>query len=123
MIGSIVAALAGLCVLLPSASAPCSRPASPACAVRAADDGPTALALVRAIGARDLVLGIIVLLLLAGRNRAALELVLGVSILAAAGDAAAVTSGRSDARGPRLVVHIGGAAALRGVATRTKRRE
>lgn len=72
----------------------------------------TALALIRAVGARDLVLGIIVLLLLAARNRAALELVLGVSILAAAGDAAAVTAGRSDAGPRQLAVHAGGAAAL-----------
>jgi hypothetical protein len=72
----------------------------------------TALALVRAVGARDLVLGIIVLLLLAARNRSALELVLGVSTLAAVGDAVAVSSGRSDAGPEQLGVHVGGAAAL-----------
>jgi len=71
-----------------------------------------ALALVRAVGARDLVLGIIVLLLLAGRNRSALELVLGASILAALGDAAAVSTGRDDAGPRQLAVHAGGAAAL-----------
>jgi peptidoglycan/LPS O-acetylase OafA/YrhL len=71
-----------------------------------------ALALIRAIGARDLVLGIIVLLLLAARNRSALELVLGVSVIAAFGDATAVWTGRRDA-GPReLAVHASGAAAL-----------
>ncbi len=72
----------------------------------------TALALVRAVGARDLVLGIIVLILLAGRNRSALELVLAVSIVAAAGDAAAVRIGRDDAGPRQLGVHVGGAAAL-----------
>jgi hypothetical protein len=71
-----------------------------------------ALALVRAVGARDVVLGIIVLLLLAGRNRSALELVLGVSILAALGDAAAVSTGRDDAGPRQLGIHAGGAAAL-----------
>jgi Domain of unknown function (DUF4267) len=71
-----------------------------------------ALGLVRAVGARDLVLGIIVLILLAGRNRSALELVLGVSSLAAAGDIIAVASGRSDAGPEQLGVHVGGAAAL-----------
>jgi hypothetical protein len=55
---------------------------------------------VRAVGARDLVLGIIVLILLAGRNRSALELVLGVA------------SGRSDAGPEQLGVHVGGAATL-----------
>jgi hypothetical protein len=72
----------------------------------------TALALIRAIGARDLVLGIIVLLLLAGRNRGALELVLAVSVLAALGDAIAVSSGRADAGPRQLAIHIGGAGAL-----------
>ncbi len=72
----------------------------------------TALALVRAIGARDVVLGIIVLSLLAGRNRGALELVLAASILAAAGDAAAVSSGRTDAGPKQLAVHFSGAAGL-----------
>ncbi len=71
-----------------------------------------ALALVRALGARDLVLGIIVLTLLGSRNRSALELVLGVSTLAAAGDAVAVASGRSDAGPQQLGVHIGGAGVL-----------
>ncbi len=71
-----------------------------------------ALALVRAIGARDVVLGIIVLLLLARRNRGALELVLAASILAAAGDAAAVSSGRDDAGPRQLAVHFSGAAGL-----------
>jgi len=72
----------------------------------------TALALIRAIGARDIVLGIILLLLLATRNRAALEIVLGVSVIAALGDATAVVTGRSDA-GPRdLAIHAGGAIAL-----------
>jgi hypothetical protein len=72
----------------------------------------TALALIRAIGARDLVLGVIVLVLLATRNRSALELVLGVSTLAAAGDALAVSTGRSDTGPRQLVVHVGGGAAL-----------
>jgi hypothetical protein len=71
-----------------------------------------ALALVRAVGARDLVLGIIVLLLLASRDREALELVLIVSVLAAAGDATAVTLGRDDAGPRQLAVHVGGAGAL-----------
>jgi peptidoglycan/LPS O-acetylase OafA/YrhL len=72
----------------------------------------TALALIRAIGARDLVLGIIVLVLLAARNRSALELVLGVSVLAAFGDATAVMTGRRDAGPRQLAVHAGGAVAL-----------
>jgi hypothetical protein len=71
-----------------------------------------ALALVRALGSRDLALGIIILLLLAARNRDALELVLAVSILAAAGDLLAVTSGRSHAGPRQLGVHVAGAAAL-----------
>jgi hypothetical protein len=71
-----------------------------------------ALALVRALGARDLVLGIIVLTLLARRDRGALALVLGVSTIAAAGDAVAVAGGRRDAGPRQLSVHVGGAAAL-----------
>lgn len=72
----------------------------------------TALALVRAIGARDVVLGIIVLGCVTRRERAVLELVLGASVLAAAGDAFAVTTGRSDAGPKQLAVHVGGALAL-----------
>jgi hypothetical protein len=72
----------------------------------------TALALVRAVGARDIVLGIIVLLLLASRNRRALEIALATSILAAVGDAAAVSTGRDDAGPRQLAVHLTGAAGL-----------
>ncbi len=72
----------------------------------------TALALVRAIGARDVVLGVIVVALVAKQDRPALELVLITSVLAAAGDALAVTTGRSDAGPKHLAVHAIGAAAL-----------
>jgi hypothetical protein len=72
----------------------------------------TALALVRAVGARDVVLGIVVLGLLAKRDRAALELVLGASVLAAATDAFAVATGRDDAGPRQLALHVGGGTAL-----------
>ncbi len=71
-----------------------------------------ALALVRAIGARDVVLGVIVLTLLASRDRDGLAVALAASVLAAAGDATAVATGRPDASARNLAVHFGGAAAL-----------
>jgi hypothetical protein len=111
MIGSIVAALAG-CAFFAVGIGALLAPGISSMQYGLPTTDRAALALVRAIGARDLVLGIIVLLLLAGRNRAALEIVLGASLLAAAGDAAAVTSGRSDAGPRQLVVHAAGAAAL-----------
>jgi hypothetical protein len=111
MIGSIVAAIGGLAFIAIGVGGLLAPGISSAQYGLPTTDR-TALALVRAIGARDVVLGIIVLVLLATRNRSALELVLGVSIIAAAGDASAVTTGRDDA-GPReLAVHVGGATAL-----------
>jgi hypothetical protein len=111
MIGSIVAGLGGFAFFALGIGALIAPGISSAQYGLPATDR-TALALVRAVGARDLVLGIIVLLLLAARNRSALELVLGVSTLAALGDAVAVTSGRSESGPRQLGVHVGGAAAL-----------
>ncbi len=111
MIGSIVAGLGGFAFFALGIGALIAPGISSAQYGLPATDR-TALALVRAVGARDLVLGIIVLLLLAARNRSALELVLGVSTLAAVGDAVAVTSGRSESGPRQLGVHVGGAAAL-----------
>jgi hypothetical protein len=111
MIGSIVAALGGFAFFALGIGALVAPGLSSAQYGLPATDR-IALAFVRAVGARDLVLGIIVLLLLATRNRSALELVLGVSTLAAAGDALAVAGGRRDAGPDQFGVHIGGAAAL-----------
>jgi hypothetical protein len=111
VIGSIVAALGGLAFFMIGIGALLAPGLSSEQYGLPVTDR-AALALVRAVGARDLALGIIILLLLAGRNRGALELVLGVSILAALGDAAAVSAGRGDAGPRQLGVHAGGAAAL-----------
>ncbi len=111
MIGSIVAGLGG-CAFVAIGIGALVAPGTSGEQYGLPTTDPTALALVRAIGARDLVLGIIILMLLAGRERNALELVLSVSILAAVGDAAAVKSARRDAGPRQLAVHVGGAAAL-----------
>jgi hypothetical protein len=111
MLGSMMAALGGFAFILIGFGA-LFAPATSSAQYGLPTTDRTALALVRAVGARDVVLGLIILLLLAGRNRGALELVLGVSILAALGDAAAVSSGRDDAGPAQLAVHIGGATAL-----------
>jgi hypothetical protein len=111
VIGSIVAALGGFAFFALGIGALIAPGISSAQYGLPTTDR-AALAFVRAVGARDLVLGIIVLLLLATRNRSALELVLGVSAIAAAGDALAVSGGRSDAGPEQLGVHAGGAAAL-----------
>lgn len=111
MLGSIVAACGGFAFFAVGIGA-LLAPAISSAQYGLPTTDRTALALIRAIGARDVVLGIIVLLLLAGRNRGALEVVLAVSVLAAVGDATAVVSGRSDAGPRQLGVHAGGAAAL-----------
>lgn len=111
MLGSIFAALGGIAFVALGLGA-LLAPALSSTQYGLPTTDRTALALVRAIGARDLVLGIIVLLLLASRDRGAVGLVLAVSVLAAVGDATAVKTGRSDATPRHLAVHIGGAAAL-----------
>ncbi len=111
MIGTVVAALGGVAFFLIGIGA-LLAPGISSEQYGLPTTDRTSLALIRAIGARDLVLGIIVLVLLARRDRAALEVVLAASILAAAGDAAAVVTGRTDAGPRQLAVHIGGAAAL-----------
>ncbi len=111
MIGSIVAALAGLAFFIIGLGA-LLAPGISSVQYGLPTTDRAALALVRAVGARDLVLGIIVLVLLATRNRAALGIVLATSVLAAVGDAAAVSSGRADFEPQHLAVHVSGAAAL-----------
>ncbi len=111
MVGSVVAALGGLAFFAIGIGA-LFAPGLSSEQYGLPTSDRAALAFIRAVGARDIVLGIIVLLLLASRNRAGLEVVLAASILAAAGDATAVLTGRSDA-GPRhIAVHAGGAAGL-----------
>ncbi len=119
MLGSIVAACGGLAFILIGIGA-LFAPGISSAQYGLPTSDRNALALVRAVGARDHVLGTIVLLLLAARDRSALELVLGVSILAALGDAGAVTSGRDDAAPRHIAVHLGGAVAL-GIAWRLVR--
>lgn len=111
MIGSVFAGLGGLAFLALGIGA-LIAPGYSSTQYGLPTTDRTALALIRAIGARDLVLGIVVLLLLASRDRGAVGLVLAVSVLAAVGDATAVATGRSDAGPRQLAVHIGGAAAL-----------
>ncbi|GAC1402969.1 MAG: hypothetical protein NVSMB64_03700 [Candidatus Velthaea sp.] len=111
MIGTIVAALGGLAFLAVGAGALAAPgPSSRQYGLPTAD--PTALALVRAVGVRDIVLGIIVIELVISGNRGALAIVLAASILAAIGDAATVLSGRRDAKLRDVTIHIGGAVAL-----------
>ncbi len=111
MFGSIVAALGGLAFVALGIGA-LLAPGISSTQYGLPTTDRAALALVRALGARDLVLGFIVLLLLAARNRSALELVLGTSVLVALGDATAVRTGRDDAGPAELAVHVGGATAL-----------
>jgi len=111
VVGSIVAGLAGFALFTIGVGALAAPGISSVQYGLPATDR-TALALVRAIGARDLALGTLILLLLAGRNRSALGHVLAVSMIAALGDAVAVKTGRSDARPRNLALHFGGGAAL-----------
>jgi hypothetical protein len=111
MIGTIFAAFGGIAFIALGIGG-MAAPATSAKQYGLPTNDRIALALIRAIGARDLVLGIIVLLLLASRDRGAVGLVLAVSVLAAIGDATAVKTGRDDATTRHLAVHIGGAAAL-----------
>jgi hypothetical protein len=111
VIGSAVAALAGLAFFAVGIGA-LLAPGISSVQYGLPTTDRAALALVRAVGVRDLVLGISVLLLLARRNRDGLAVVLGTSVLAAAGDAAAVTTGRPDASPRQLAVHFSGAVAL-----------
>ena len=111
MIGSIVAGLGGLAFTAVGIGA-LVAPGVSSTQYGLPTTDPAALALVRAVGARDIVLGAIVLLLLARGERDAVALVLAVSILAAAGDATAVLTGRSDANLRHIAVHLGGAGAL-----------
>jgi hypothetical protein len=111
VVGSIVAALGGLAFLFVGIGA-LLAPGMSSNQYGLPTTDRAALALIRAVGARDVVLGIIVLVLLATRDRSALALVLGASTLAAAGDATAVLTGRSDAGPRQLAVHVAGATAL-----------
>jgi hypothetical protein len=70
------------------------------------------LALVRAVGARDIILGVITLALLVAGDRGALGLVLAVSVIAALADAAVVATGRPGAPAKTYAVHIVGGIAL-----------
>ena len=111
MIGTIIAVLGGLAFVAVGIGA-LAAPGASSKQYGLATAEPKALAFVRAVGVRDLVLGIIVLGLVLARDRGALALVLAVSILAAIGDAAAVFSARRDAGVRDVTIHIGGAVAL-----------
>jgi hypothetical protein len=111
VIGTIVGGLGGLAFILIGCGA-LIAPGISSTQYGLPTSDRTALALVRAIGARDLVLGIVILLLLATKDRGAAGLVLAVSVLAAVGDATAVATGRDNAGPRQLAVHLGGAAAL-----------
>ncbi len=111
MAGSIVAGLGGLAFVFIGIGA-LLAPGFSSMQYGLPTTDRAALALIRAVGARDLVLGIIVLGLLATRDRSALALVLGASTLVAIGDATAVLTGRNDAGPRQLAVHAAGAAAL-----------
>ncbi|GAC1418790.1 MAG: hypothetical protein NVSMB5_10420 [Candidatus Velthaea sp.] len=111
MIGTVIAVLGGIAFVAVGIGALAAPgPSSKQYGLATAD--PKALAFVRAVGVRDLVLGIIVLALVIAGDRGALALVLAVSILAAIGDAAAVFSARRDASVRDVPIHIGGALAL-----------
>ena len=111
MFGTAAAALAGLAFFAIGAGA-LIAPGASSVQYGLPTTDRAALALVRGIGARDVVLGVIVLALLASRNRDGLAIALAASVLAAAGDATAVATGRPDASARNLAVHFGGAAAL-----------
>ncbi len=111
MIGTIVAALGGFAFTAVGIGA-LVAPGTSSTQYGLPTSDPAALALVRAVGARDIVLGALVLLLLARHDRDAVALVLSVSVLAAAGDATAVLTGRSDAELRHVAVHLCGAGAL-----------
>jgi hypothetical protein len=111
MIGSFLAGAGGVAfVLIGAAAFVAPEPASTQYGLPTGER--TALALIRALGARDVVLGVTVLSFLAMRERGPLALVLAVSALAALGDAVAVTTGRDDTPRQNLAIHIGGGAAL-----------
>lgn len=111
MIGTIIAAFGGLALLGVGIGA-LVAPAFSSSQYGLPTTERLALALIRAIGARDIVLGTLVLVLLAQGDRGALALVLLVSIIAALADACAVATGRSAAPPRTYVVHIGGGIAF-----------
>jgi hypothetical protein len=80
-----------------------------------AHDDPRALALIRAMGVRDLVLGALVLLLAATGRRDLLALGLAASVLVAALDFAVVSADPSARRNARIL-HGGGALLVLAVA-------
>ena len=72
----------------------------------------TALAYVRALGARDAVLGALVLWFLATRDRDALAATVALSALAGASDFAIVLGARGPAAAKNLAIHGGGTLGL-----------
>jgi hypothetical protein len=111
VIGSFLSALVALGFLALGAGAAVRPRALAAGYGVPADDGPQ-LAYVRAVGARDAALGLLVLSFLATRSRAPLRAVLGVSALVAASDFALVYGARGKAASPNLAIHGGGFAGL-----------
>lgn len=111
MIGNIISAIGGLAFIAIGVAAIVAPRGSSGQYGLATTDA-TALAFVRALGVRDVVLGLIVLALLVDGQTVALTFVLAISILAAAGDALTVLLTRRDAKFQTIGVHVGGGVAL-----------
>jgi hypothetical protein len=79
-------------------------------------DGPEAVAYLRAIGARDAVLGLLIAAFLARREPASLAVVLACSALAGASDFGLVGGLRGRSATPSLLLHASGTVGLLAIA-------
>jgi hypothetical protein len=75
-------------------------------------DDTAGFAYVGSLGARDAVLGLLILTFWYTENRAALEATLGISALAGASDFVLVSRARGAAAAPNLLLHGGGTIGL-----------
>jgi hypothetical protein len=75
-------------------------------------DDATGVAYVGSLGARDAVLGLLILTFWSTQNRAGLEATIGISALAGASDFVLVSRARGPAAAPNLLLHGGGTLGL-----------
>lgn len=111
MIGTIIGALGGIALLAIGIGA-IVAPVFSSGQYGLPTTDRLALALIRSIGARDVVLGILIVVFLTGGNRDAAAVVLVVSIIAAIADAFAVRMGRDGAAASTYAVHVIGGVGL-----------
>lgn len=104
MIGPFASALVALSFLALGAGA-CVAPGKLAENYGFPSDDPTVHAYVRSLGARDAVLGLLLLTFLRSNDRSALRATVGLSALAGASDFAIVSTARGFAAPGSLAIH------------------